>query len=137
MIKGLLTRGHSGILLLLTIGCTYGLIWRDRKEQLMYCEDCKTLFEGTKCPNCIGKRLREVTDKDDCFLIEKEMLWGEMLADLLRQHDIPFYYKSVLGAGIASSIGAYLDRYRFYVPHPHLAAAQEIVDEVFSNVDVE
>lgn len=103
----------------------------------MYCEDCKTLFEGSQCPNCVGKHIREVADNDDCFLVQKEMLWGEMLADLLRQHEIPFYYKPVLGAGITMSVGAYMDSYRFYVPYPKLGAAQEIVDEVFSNVNEE
>ncbi len=46
----------------------------------MYCEKCHSLIEGKKCPACGPKKVREPLDDDLCFLVEKEMIWGEMLA---------------------------------------------------------
>lgn len=99
----------------------------------MYCETCKTVFDEASCPECGTKNVREPMPNDDCLLTEKEMLWGEMLSDVLKQNGIPFYFKSQLGAGLAMSVGLYRDRYRFYVPYSRLTDAQRIVDELFAN----
>lgn len=98
----------------------------------MYCDHCKLLTAETTCPACGSRALREPQEDDSCFLTEKEMLWGEMLADLLRQNQIPFLYKKALGAGLAMEVGPYQERYAFYVPYAHLPAAKEIVAGFFS-----
>lgn len=100
----------------------------------MYCEKCKILFVDSEavCPACGGKKIRKPEAEDDCFLVEKEVLWGEMLADVLAQKEIPFYYKKALGAGVAAYVGPLLERYSFYIPFSQLSAAQSIVDELFS-----
>ena len=56
----------------------------------MYCEKCKHLFEGDHCPNCRKSHVRPVQPVDPCFLVEKGAPWNGMLADVLRQNDIPF-----------------------------------------------
>lgn len=98
----------------------------------MYCLKCNTLFyDGDTCPNCKSKKIREVKSDDDIFLIEKEMIWAEQLADILKQNNIPFYYKKVLGAGITSRIGQFAEVYRFFVPYESFDNAEEIVEELF------
>ena len=37
----------------------------------MYCEKCRHLFEGERCPNCRKSRVRPVKLEDPCFLTEK------------------------------------------------------------------
>lgn len=99
----------------------------------MYCERCNVVFDGNFCPNCGSKRVREPSGSDYCFLVEKDMIWGEMLADVLKQSDVPFYHKNVLGAGVALKVGPYLERYRFCVPYAQLSRAQDLVDALFSS----
>ncbi len=99
----------------------------------MYCEKCNVVFDGNVCPNCGNKKVREPNGKDLCFVVEKNVMWGEMLADVLKQHNIPFYHRSVLGAGLALKVGPGLERYRFYVPYSHLSSAQSLVDALFSS----
>ena len=91
----------------------------------MYCYECKNVFAGDLCPYCGSSKGRKPLPRDDCFLVETEMLIGEMLAEVLRQERIPFYYKTLLGAGIASNIGPYRERYAFFVPYSHLALARQ------------
>lgn len=97
----------------------------------MYCESCQTLFEERRCPECHRHTVREPRAEDPCFLAEKDTIWGEMLADVLRQNGIPYSIKRTLGAGLAMSVGAMLERYRFFVPYEDLPRAQALVDELF------
>jgi DNA-directed RNA polymerase subunit RPC12/RpoP len=103
----------------------------------MYCEKCKKLFDDTeiRCPACGSKKIRKPQADDDCFLVEKEVLWGEMFADVLTQNKIPFFYKKALGAGLAAYVGPLLERYSFYVPYSQFSAAQSLVDELFSSFE--
>jgi hypothetical protein len=98
----------------------------------MYCEGCNVVFNGNECPNCGNKRVRNPVDHDLCFLVEKEAIWGEMLADTLKQKGIPFYHKNVLGTGFALRAGSKFERYKFYVPYSHLSSAKSIVDDLFT-----
>lgn len=72
-----------------------------------------------------------------CLLTEKDTVWAGMLADVLRQHDIPFTRESSLGAGMALRAGPLLETIRFYVPASYLAAAKDLVDELFSGEGAE
>lgn len=67
-----------------------------------------------------------------CFLTEKDAVWAGMLADVLEQHGIPFVKESSLGAGLALKTGSLMETFRFFVPSPHLAAAKDLVDELFA-----
>jgi len=97
----------------------------------MYCEKCNILIEGKKCPVCGYKKVRKPVDDDVCFLVNKEMIWGEMLADVLKQNEIPFFYKKLLGAGVTVKVGTMMERYRFFVPFSHFSKAKEIVESLF------
>lgn len=66
------------------------------------------------------------------FLTEKPPVWAGMLADILEQHAIPYVKESTLGAGLAIKTGSMSELIRFYVPSPHLPAAQELIEELFS-----
>lgn len=99
----------------------------------MYCKKCNIIFNDNICPKCKSKDIREVKPDDDCFLIEKEMVWGEMLSDLLKQNKIPFYFKNVLGAAITANIGPYSEYYRFFVPCSYLERAKNLTDELFNH----
>lgn len=67
-----------------------------------------------------------------CFLTEKSPIWAGMLADVLRQHDIPFVKESSLGAGLAIKTGSLAETLRFFVPAARLAEAEELVEELFA-----
>lgn len=67
-----------------------------------------------------------------CFLTEKDPVWAGMLADVLKQHGIPFVKESSLGAGLAIRTGSLLEMIRFFVPAACLSAAKELVDELFA-----
>ncbi len=72
-----------------------------------------------------------------CLLTEKDVVWAGMLADVLKQHNIPFVKESSLGAGMAIRSGSLLETIRFYVPASCLAAARDIVDELFAGDQAE
>ena len=97
----------------------------------VYCEKCKHLFEGECCPNCRRSRVRQARPDDPCFLTEKGAPWNGMLADVLRQNDIPFLTDGRMGAGLAARVGTMLESNRFYVRQDDLERAERIVDELF------
>lgn len=66
-----------------------------------------------------------------CFLTEKSPVWAGMLADVLRQHGVPFFRESSLGAGLAIKMGSLSESIRFFVPASQLAQAKELVEELF------
>ena len=99
----------------------------------MYCEKCRLVFDGERCPSCKSKKIRNPYPDDICFLTEKEYIWSGMLADVLEQNNIPFERKNVLGAGITVRIGYSFEIVRFYVFYRHLEAAEDIVEELFSS----
>lgn len=98
----------------------------------MYCEQCGTLFEANRCPECGSEDVRMPLPDDLCFLTERELMWGEMLEDVLRQHRIPVLEKRLLGAGVTARIGPMFERVRLYVPYSHLPEAQEAAMGLFS-----
>ena len=71
----------------------------------LYCENCYILFEGKRCPVCGRKSSRGPEPSDPCFLTEKEQIWSDLLADVLKQNGIPFMRENVLGAGLALKTG--------------------------------
>lgn len=40
----------------------------------MYCEKCKLCFEDTLCPVCGNRKVRQIDEKDLCFLVKKDQL---------------------------------------------------------------
>lgn len=67
-----------------------------------------------------------------CVLTEQSPLWAGMLADVLRQHGIPFFQESSMGAGMAIKTGGLSERIRFLVPASQLAPARGLAEELFA-----
>jgi hypothetical protein len=104
---------------------------------MYYCDNCMLLSQLDACPHCGRRGLKPPQDSDFCFLADKEMMWGGMLADVLKQKGIPYVDKPVFGAGLAVKTGYALERYRYYVPFSRLCDAREIVDELFGEANNE
>lgn len=79
----------------------------------MYCEKCKHIFEGERCPNCRRGRVRQVKPDDPCYLTEKRSPLSGMLGDVLRQEKIPYMTSGRLGAGLSTYVGFVLEITRF------------------------
>lgn len=104
-----------------------------RPDNAMYCERCCFAFEGDTCPLCGRRKLRPAGAEDLCLLAEKEQIWSEMLADVLRQNNIPFLRKAVLGAAITLRTGLSQERYRFFVAYRDLRRAKGAVEQLFGD----
>lgn len=105
---------------------------------MLYCPKCSHITDdgADRCPHCRGKKLRPPKAEDECFLVEKEAIWGDMLRDVLTQNGIPCLSKGNLGAALAMSVGRYGESYRFYVPYAVYPAALDIVEALFSDATV-
>lgn len=101
------------------------------EDGAMYCEKCKLSFEGSICPSCGNKKVRQVNKNDFCFLVKKDHLWAGLVADILSQHQIPFVVQNELGAGLTAQIGSLFERSSFFVPYGHLQGATALIDEIF------
>ena len=97
----------------------------------MYCEKCRHIFDGERCPNCRKGKVRQVKDDDLCYLTEKGSPWNGMLEDVLRQKGIPFMTGGRLGAGLSTYVGPILEVTRFYVRWSDLEKAREVVAALF------
>lgn len=102
-----------------------------KRGNAMYCERCGIIFEEKRCPVCGNQNVRPPMSDDLCFLTEREVMWAEMLEDVLKQNNIPCLTKNVLGAGLALKVGPMSERVRFYIPYLHLQNAKAIVDKLF------
>ena len=98
----------------------------------MYCEKYNRIFEANRCPVCNSGKVREPEAKDPCYLTEQDYVSSGILEDLLKQHNIPYLKKDVMGAGMAIRVGQMLERSRFYVPFAQLSSAKAIVEDLFS-----
>jgi len=98
----------------------------------MYCEKCKRVIGTDRCPFCKKGKVRELQPDDICFLTEQDYVSSGMLEDVLRQNDIRFLKKDVMGAGMAIKVGPMLERSRFYVPAEQWEDAVSITDQLFA-----
>ena len=104
---------------------------------MLYCEKCMLLTEGPRCVRCNGRRLREVAAGDFCMVDEYQGMWAHMVCDVLEQSGIPCVSRSVLGAGLAMSVGLNLDRQMVFVPYERLSEAREIARALFDGGEPE
>lgn len=96
----------------------------------MYCEKCCRIFEDDRCPHCKRSKVRPPEQNDPCFLTEENYVTSTILEDLLKQNNIPFLKKDVMGAGMAIKVGPMLERSRFYVPFSELGNARAVAAEL-------
>ena len=102
-----------------------------RRGMEMYCEKCSRVVDGDRCPVCKSRRVREPGAKDPCYLTEQDYISSGILEDMLKQGNIPYLKKDVMGAGMAIKVGPMLERSRFYVPYEQLGNARAVLEELF------
>lgn len=102
------------------------------RVEIMYCENCSRIVDADRCPFCKSRKVREPEAKDPCYLTEQDYLSAGILEDMLKQNNIPYLKKDVMGAGMAIKVGPMLERSRFYVPFEQLSGAAAIVEELFA-----
>ena len=101
---------------------------------IMYCQKCKTAFDGNgNCPVCGSPKVRPALPDDICYLTDADPVFGGMLNDVLGQNGIPALSSSSIGAGMATIAGSMFERVKYYVRYEHLLKAKEIVDELFNS----
>ena len=105
---------------------------------MLYCEKCRTACPGPACPVCgKNRKLREVRDDDPCLLDEKDMIWSEVLEDVLKKEGIPVMTRGRLGAGLAATIGLIFEKKKIYVPYSELERAKELARGIFEAAEEE
>lgn len=103
----------------------------------MYCEKCFVVYESERCPICGSRRGRESAPDDFCLLTEKDVFWGGMLEDVLKQNGIPYFTKHMWGAGMTVRMGYLLENVSFFVPMSQLSQARQLVEELFSEKETD
>ena len=99
----------------------------------MYCPQCRRLFDaGERCPVCRKTNVREPKAEDLCLVYAGGQIWADMVADVLRQQEIPSITQSSRGAAIAMLTGLLSGDYEVYVPYADYDQAKEIADQLFS-----
>jgi len=58
-------------------------------------------------------------------------MWGEMLAEALKNNGIPVFLKKRMGIGMALKVGPMMERVKVYVPFSFLQESKKIVEELF------
>ena len=101
----------------------------------MYCEKCNRIIEAERCPFCKSRKTREPEAKDPCYLTEQDYISSGILEDVLKQNNIPYLKKDVMGAGLAIKVGPMFERSRFYVPFEQLSRATAITEDLFSGTE--
>ena len=66
------------------------------------------------------------------LLAEKELMWAEMLEQVLKDNGVDCVSVPVYGAGMALR-GGVMERHKIYVPKERLAEAKELLNELFSD----
>lgn len=65
------------------------------------------------------------------FLAEKDLMWAEMLEQVLKDNGVDCVSVPVYGAGMALR-GGVMERHKVYVPKERLSEAQELLDALFT-----
>lgn len=100
---------------------------------MKYCENCSVVTGGVRCPQCGGKKLREVKDDDYCFLIELPALNGDMLADILRGNGIECVTMPS-GSGLNTAMALPLENRKLFVCWKDWNAAAGLLREEVAEV---
>lgn len=101
---------------------------------MKYCSKCAILSEEEICPVC-GRSIADVQANDYVFLVEKELMWAEMLMDALEDNGIRAVSSNVMGAGLTVRTGVMTERLRIFVPYGSLELANEITDLMFGETE--
>jgi hypothetical protein len=107
---------------------------------MLYCGKCMLVTDNKKCPMCSNKKLVDVDVKDPVYLITKEMIWSDMICDVLDENNIPYLKHGNLGTALSVMFGESVEYYKFYVPYGEYEKTVEFMKELFPSdydIDVE
>ena len=89
---------------------------------MQYCQSCHLLCEG-ECPSCVNRKLSVPQPDDSVRLAAASSYLGDMLEELLTQHDIPFQKRSALTAENKPA-------YHYYVAYRDYEQAQALWETI-------
>ena len=97
----------------------------------MYCENCMKLVDGSICPRCRNRKLREPEPGDFCLVAETPYMQAEMLKELFTDNGVPFTERSSLGAAITAELGYNVGHTQLFVPYDRFAEAKSLYEAFF------
>ena len=85
---------------------------------MYYCTNCHRVTpERTEnCPYCNKfDRLRPAEEADECRLTELDALNASVMESLLKEANVPYIARPMMGAGISAALGVTLEKFVFFV----------------------
>ena len=92
---------------------------------MLYCEHCKTLTDGNRCPTCKSKTLRAPSEDDFCLLTECDESAAALFQGVLAEGEIPCVAVPAT-APMNAALGLFLRSFRLFVPYRALDEAKEV-----------
>ena len=95
---------------------------------MYYCTNCHrvTPERAESCPYCDKfDRLRPAEEADECRLTELDALNASVMESLLKEANVPYIARPMMGAGISAALGVTLEKFVFFVAYRDYARAQE------------
>ena len=87
---------------------------------MYYCTNCHRVTpERTEsCPYCNKfDRLRPAEEADECRLTELDALNASVMESLLKEANVPYIARPMMGAGISAALGVTLEKFVFFVAY--------------------
>ena len=102
---------------------------------MYYCTNCHrvTPERAESCPYCDKfDRLRPAEEADECRLTELDALNASVLESLLKEANVPYIARPMMGAGISAALGVTLEKFVFFVAYRDYARAQEQLEALLA-----
>ena len=103
---------------------------------MYYCTNCHrvTPERAESCPYCDKfDRLRPAEEADECRLTELDALNASGLESLLKEANVPYIARPMMGAGISAALGVTLEKFVFFVAYRDYARAQEQLEALLAS----
>ena len=92
--------------------------------------------ERESCPYCDKfDRLRPAEEADECRLTELDALNASVMESLLKEANVPYIARPMMGAGISAALGVTLEKFVFFVAYRDYARAQEQLEALLAPDD--
>ncbi|MCL2675609.1 MAG: hypothetical protein FWE84_03345 [Firmicutes bacterium] len=92
------------------------------------------LNEQDSCRFCRKKGLRNPEKNDYCFLVEVDLMFGEMFKGVLEEENIP-YSDIPVGNGVRSYFGLRLENLKIFVVYEFFEKAKEILTGILMSFE--
>ena len=80
-------------------------------------------------------RPRPAEEADECRLTELDALNASVLESLLKEANVPYIARPMMGAGISAALGVTLEKFVFFVAYRDYARAQEQLEALLAPDD--